>query len=305
MQIAKSHQGQESTGNFSCLARILEKQRAERKAQILAQTERMCAAEQALTDSVRMRLGLSVLRDHHPLPEPPAGPRERSETSAQGGRIGHVKNLLPLNAEIVPEDETFRTQRHQRSLETQDEEVAEKFSGINQSSRLIHLPQTLEACTGDMTHVIPAPPPTPSTPKTPVPPIKMVACHERSQLPAETVIKGKETDTISELGLLYPDIEKEWRRMLWDKERKQRDKEERQRLVQLQKWNQLPNGRSTTAELRPTAYIPYTNLLPLPQPYGAQRPFKPSQLGTNMRHIRKPKLKPIEDCDVDKSKSGR
>ncbi|CAJ1054953.1 coiled-coil domain-containing protein 146 [Xyrichtys novacula] len=91
-----------------------------------------------------------------------------------------------------------------------------------------------------------------------------------------------------------PDIEEEWRRMLRDKKRRQRDKEERERLAEEEGWTQLPNGEYTTAEIRPNAYIPQTDALPLPKPYGAQAPFKPSQPGANMRHIRKPTLKPSE-----------
>ncbi|XP_074482320.1 coiled-coil domain-containing protein 146 isoform X3 [Sebastes fasciatus] len=91
-----------------------------------------------------------------------------------------------------------------------------------------------------------------------------------------------------------PEMEKEWRRMLRDKKRRLRDKEERERLAEEEGWYQLPNGEYTTAESRPDAYIPQTDLLPLPKPYGALAPFKPSQPGANMRHIRKPTLKPLE-----------
>lgn len=57
----------------------------------------------------------------------------------------------------------------------------------------------------------------------------------------------------------------------------------------------LPNGIYTTAEQRPNAYIPEDeNVLPLPRPYGALAPFKPSEPCSNMRHIRKPMIKPIE-----------
>uniref|UniRef100_A0A8C3T9C8 Coiled-coil domain containing 146 n=1 Tax=Chelydra serpentina TaxID=8475 RepID=A0A8C3T9C8_CHESE len=56
-----------------------------------------------------------------------------------------------------------------------------------------------------------------------------------------------------------------------------------------------PNSVYTTAEQRPNAYIPDDeNVLPLPRPYGALAPFKPSEPGSNMRHIRKPIIKPIE-----------
>ncbi|CAG5927628.1 unnamed protein product [Menidia menidia] len=92
----------------------------------------------------------------------------------------------------------------------------------------------------------------------------------------------------------YPEIEEEWRRMLRDKKRRQRHKEERQRLAEEGEWSQLPNGEYTTAKARPNAYIPQDDPLPLPRPYGAQAPFKPTQPGANMRHIRKPTLKPLD-----------
>ncbi|XP_019123017.2 coiled-coil domain-containing protein 146 isoform X3 [Larimichthys crocea] len=82
-----------------------------------------------------------------------------------------------------------------------------------------------------------------------------------------------------------PEIEEEWRRMLRDKKRRQRDKVERERLAREDEWNQLS---------RPNAYIPQNDSLPVPKPYGAQAPFKPSQPGANMRHIRKPTLEPVE-----------
>ncbi|KAK5849294.1 hypothetical protein PBY51_008945 [Eleginops maclovinus] len=91
-----------------------------------------------------------------------------------------------------------------------------------------------------------------------------------------------------------PELEKEWRRMLRDRKRRRRDKEERERLAEEEQWNQLPNGDYTTAESRPNAYVPQTDSLPLPKPYGAQAPFKPSQPGANMRHIRKPTLQPLD-----------
>ncbi len=58
---------------------------------------------------------------------------------------------------------------------------------------------------------------------------------------------------------------------------------------------QLTDGSMTTAEPRPNAYIPDDSCgLPLSKPYGKHAPFKPSENGSNMRHIRKPVLKPIE-----------
>lgn len=57
----------------------------------------------------------------------------------------------------------------------------------------------------------------------------------------------------------------------------------------------LPGGMVTTAEPRPNAYIPDDDSdLPVPRPYGGHAPFKPTQAGANMRHIRKPVIKPIE-----------
>ncbi|KAM9846046.1 coiled-coil domain-containing protein 146 [Aulostomus maculatus] len=91
-----------------------------------------------------------------------------------------------------------------------------------------------------------------------------------------------------------PEIEEEWKKMLRDKKRRQRDKEEAERLAEEDEWILLPHGEYTTAEARPNAYVPDTDLLPLPKPYGARAPFKPSQPGATMRHIRKPALKPLE-----------
>lgn len=48
----------------------------------------------------------------------------------------------------------------------------------------------------------------------------------------------------------------------------------------------------TTAEARPNAYIPEE--LGIPKPYGLQAPFKPSQQGSTMRHIRVPQRRDIE-----------
>ena len=55
------------------------------------------------------------------------------------------------------------------------------------------------------------------------------------------------------------------------------------------------NGAVThsTAEPRLNSYIPDDGV-GLPKPYGAHTPFVPTQLGSNMRHIRKPVARPIE-----------
>lgn len=89
-------------------------------------------------------------------------------------------------------------------------------------------------------------------------------------------------------------IENEWLRCLRDQHRRQADAEKKSRLAEEDEWNQLPNGVYTTAELRPNAYIPTDDPLPVPKHYGALAPFKPTEPGANIRHIRKPKYKPIE-----------
>ncbi|KAK2892683.1 hypothetical protein Q8A67_012671 [Cirrhinus molitorella] len=99
----------------------------------------------------------------------------------------------------------------------------------------------------------------------------------------------------AEQGLPPSDsIENEWRRCLRDQHRRQADAEKKARLAEEDEWNQLPNGVYTTAELRPNAYIPADDPLPVAKHYGALAPFKPTEPGANIRHIRKPKYKPIE-----------
>lgn len=50
----------------------------------------------------------------------------------------------------------------------------------------------------------------------------------------------------------------------------------------------------TTAEPRPNAYVPHdARSLGVPKPYGRYAPFKPTELGSNMRHIRKPEPREI------------
>ncbi|XP_077011959.1 coiled-coil domain-containing protein 146 isoform X2 [Tamandua tetradactyla] len=99
-----------------------------------------------------------------------------------------------------------------------------------------------------------------------------------------------------EKGLpLNKDIEKEWLKVLRDEELYTLAIAERSREFSEAENRQLPSGVYTTAEQRPNAYIPEADAtLPLPKPYGALAPFKPSEPGANMRHIRKPVIKPIE-----------
>ncbi|XP_029783741.1 coiled-coil domain-containing protein 146 [Suricata suricatta] len=99
-----------------------------------------------------------------------------------------------------------------------------------------------------------------------------------------------------EKGLpLNKDIEREWLKVLRDEEMYALAIAEKSRAFSVADTRQLPNGVYTTAEPRPNAYIPEAEgVLPLPKPYGALAPFKPSEPGANMRHIRKPVIKPIE-----------
>lgn len=48
----------------------------------------------------------------------------------------------------------------------------------------------------------------------------------------------------------------------------------------------------STAEQRPSAYVPEE--IGVPKPFGAFAPFKPSEPGSTMRHIRKPQPREIE-----------
>ncbi|XP_051008059.1 coiled-coil domain-containing protein 146 [Acomys russatus] len=99
-----------------------------------------------------------------------------------------------------------------------------------------------------------------------------------------------------EKGLpLNREIEKDWLRVLRDEEMYAFATAERSREYIETDYRQLPNGVYTTAEQRPNAYMPETDTaLPLPKPYGALAPFKPSEPGANRRHIRKPVVKSIE-----------
>uniref|UniRef100_A0A0P6J8G7 Coiled-coil domain-containing protein 146 n=1 Tax=Heterocephalus glaber TaxID=10181 RepID=A0A0P6J8G7_HETGA len=99
-----------------------------------------------------------------------------------------------------------------------------------------------------------------------------------------------------EKGLpLNKDIETKWLKVLRDEEMYAMAVAEKSREFLEAENHQLPNGIYTTAEQRPNAYIPEADAtLPLPKPYGALAPFKPSEPGANMRHIRKPVIKPME-----------
>lgn len=76
-------------------------------------------------------------------------------------------------------------------------------------------------------------------------------------------------------------------------ERKRAQELERQTRREEELRMQQPDSMvHTTAEPRPTAYIP--DELGIPRPYGGQAPFKPTEAGTTMRHIKVPQIKAIE-----------
>uniref|UniRef100_A0A8C5LDK0 Coiled-coil domain-containing protein 146 n=1 Tax=Jaculus jaculus TaxID=51337 RepID=A0A8C5LDK0_JACJA len=99
-----------------------------------------------------------------------------------------------------------------------------------------------------------------------------------------------------EKGLpLNREIEKDWLKVLRDEEMHAFAAVERSQEDAEAEYRQLPSGVYTTAEQRPNAYIPEADTaLPLPKPYGALAPFKPTEPGSSRRHIRKPVIKPIE-----------
>ncbi|KAI9363049.1 hypothetical protein DFJ73DRAFT_793007 [Zopfochytrium polystomum] len=80
-----------------------------------------------------------------------------------------------------------------------------------------------------------------------------------------------------------------------------KEKQERERApnyVEIDEDNFYSYGNiRTLAEPRPNAYIPSSGglgELPIPKPYGAHAPFKPQDAGSQMRHFRKPGVRPIE-----------
>ncbi|XP_019365009.1 PREDICTED: coiled-coil domain-containing protein 146 [Gavialis gangeticus] len=98
-----------------------------------------------------------------------------------------------------------------------------------------------------------------------------------------------------ENGLPLPrEIEVEWMKVLHREEMQKAEAEAKANRAAQEEEDAL-QGRLQKKSDRPNAYIPdEEDVLPLPRPYGALAPFKPSVLGSNMRHIRKPIIKPIE-----------
>ncbi|XP_069141238.1 coiled-coil domain-containing protein 146-like [Argopecten irradians] len=91
------------------------------------------------------------------------------------------------------------------------------------------------------------------------------------------------------------EFERDWNRLMSIEDRIMRDKEENRLLQEEEEQYKIAGGTTTTADPRPNAYIPDDDSeLPIPRPYGRHAPFKPTEPGSTMRHIRKPVPKPIE-----------
>ena len=84
------------------------------------------------------------------------------------------------------------------------------------------------------------------------------------------------------------DIEREWLRYELELERRGGETYTKN-VLQETAPSQLTH---TTAEPRPNAYIP--DDIGIPKPYGALAPFKPTELGATMRHVRRPQPREIE-----------
>ncbi|NWR58517.1 CC146 protein, partial [Bucorvus abyssinicus] len=97
-------------------------------------------------------------------------------------------------------------------------------------------------------------------------------------------------------GLPPPkEIENEWLKILRNEKMQKAAAEARAKRAAEEEQAAAPGRVHMTAEQRPSAYIPDDEYsLPLPRPYGALAPFKPSEPGSNMRHFRKPTVKPLE-----------
>jgi len=89
-------------------------------------------------------------------------------------------------------------------------------------------------------------------------------------------------------------IEDEWARMEYRRMKIEEDNWQRQEAAQNAQ-PQMPTVQHvtrTTAEPRPNAYIP--DEIGIPKPYGQAAPFKPTEPGASMRHVRKPQPQEIQ-----------
>ncbi|XP_058942873.2 coiled-coil domain-containing protein 146 [Pocillopora verrucosa] len=131
--------------------------------------------------------------------------------------------------------------------------------------------------------------------------VSELSMNQAAAMKLQQEVKGKE----QELEQCYvrmergeapcEEAERDWLRMVRDEERRTKELLEKKEREEEEEHYLLPGGIYTTAEPRPNAYIPDDDSeLPIPRPYGSLAPFKPTEPGSTMRHIRKPIIKPIE-----------
>lgn len=90
-----------------------------------------------------------------------------------------------------------------------------------------------------------------------------------------------------------PSEEAEFEWMKMERSRIWKEKESIDRAQKAAAEALLPSTvTKTTAEPRPNAY--FLDDVGIPKPYGKSAPFKPTEPGATMRHIRKPKIPEIE-----------
>ncbi|KFP63816.1 Coiled-coil domain-containing protein 146 [Cariama cristata] len=97
-------------------------------------------------------------------------------------------------------------------------------------------------------------------------------------------------------GLPPPkETENEWLKILRNERMQKAAAEARAKRAAEEEQAAAPGCVHTTAVQRPTTYIPNDEYsLSVPRPYSMLAPFKPSAPGSNMRHFRKPIVKPIK-----------
>ncbi|EDO49671.1 predicted protein [Nematostella vectensis] len=131
--------------------------------------------------------------------------------------------------------------------------------------------------------------------------VSELSMNQANALKLQQVVKGKEQEVEQAYIRMErgeapsEEAEREWQRMIRDEERREVDNIQAMQREEEEEHYRLPGGIYTTAEPRPNAYIPDDDTeLPIPRPYGSLAPFKPTEPGSTMRHIRKPIIKPIE-----------
>lgn len=266
---------------------ITRAEEAKRDALIL-KTERLCSAERRRTNALLKRMRLPIKQEPLPSPQPPAGPRPRPETRVQERKIlpvSHVTVLPPVTPVIKkPTPPTNRGTHHGTAMLHPQPPAGPRRPRTSVPGRkIISASDVASQLNLPFTEVI-TKPALPSTHET---------HHETYLQIVQPITIDKNTNYAAGEDLKCPEyIEREWLRMLRAKKNRQRDREERQRLAEENTWAELPDGRYTLAQIRPVAYIPQNDVLPMPKPYGALTPFKPSELG-NLRHFRRPTLRPL------------